>query len=206
MSSGQTFIRETVESVHQSLLSFLSGSQVSSSGKIMSNTDPFQVASQAITSFFTDSLKTKSQLKDVSQRIASVDDLINNCVGDFVLMAIWHDIHLHRNELARLDKAEQRQDVENRAQDEELMSELQTWFFARDDRVTTIFLERVWNLEKVLDLIEWQGKGHRSTSATRGPRNARIWHCAKAVVEQFGTQKKRLGSTDRLALLRSILH
>jgi hypothetical protein len=206
MSTGQTFIRETTDAVHQALLTHFSGSQISSSGKIMSNTDPFQVASQAVTSFFTESLKTKSQLKDVSQRIASVDDLIANCIGDFIVMAVWKDIQLYRKELARLEKEEQRTQMEKRAEDDELFNELPTWSFARDDRITTIFQDRVWNLQKVLDMIQWETKGSRGTSATKSPRNTRIWHCAKEIVEHFADERKRPNSKERLALLQSVVH
>ncbi|UZJ52241.1 hypothetical protein CBS101457_001561 [Exobasidium rhododendri] len=206
MSTGQTFIRETIDSVHQALLTHFSGSQISSTGTIMSSIDPFQVASQAITSFFTESLRTKSQSKDVSQRIASVDDLIANCIGDFILMAIWQDVKLHRKELARLEKDEQRAQTESKAEDDELLIELPTWSFARDDRITTIFSEKIWNLQKLLDLIEWESKGHCSTSATKSSRHPRIWHCATDIVEQFAAVKKRPSSKDRLAALNKIIH
>lgn len=206
MSTGQTFIRETTDSVHQALLTHFSGSQISSTGKIMSNTGPFQVANESITSFFTESLKTKSQLKDVSKRIASVDDLIANCVGDFILMAIWQDVKLHKKELAKLEKQDQRIQMQNRAEDEELLIELPTWSFARDDRITTIFSERCWNLQKLIDIIEWESKGHRSTSATRSLRNHRIWHSAIAIIDHFANEKKRLSSKERLVVLQSIIH
>jgi hypothetical protein len=206
MSTGQTFIRETIDSVHQALLTLFSGSQISDTGKIMSKVDPFQVASQSITSFFTESLRTKAQSRDVSQRVASVDDLISNCIGDFVIMALWQDAQLHRKELARLEKQAQREELEKRARDEELLIELPTWSFARDDRITTLFSERVWNLQKALDLIEWESKGTRATSATKGSRNSRIWHCAKAVVDHIAMEKKRLNSKERLAALRDIIH
>lgn len=206
MSTGQSFIRETTDSVHQALVTLYTGSQISSTGKIMSNTDPFQVALQAITSFFTDSLKTKSQLKDVSQRIASVDDLIDNCVGDFIVMAIWQDVQLHKKELARIEDEEKRNQAESSSENDQLLVELPTWSFARDDRIITIFTERIWNLEKMLDLIQWESKGRMATSATKSPRNIRLFTCSKEIVESLGTQKKRLSSKDRLAFLRSLIH
>jgi hypothetical protein len=206
MSTGQTFIRETIDSVHQALITLFSGSQVSSDGTIRSNIDPFQVALQAITSYFTESLKTKSQLKDVSQRIASVDDLIDNCVGDFIIMALWQDVRFHRKEIARIDSEEKRKDVEARAEEDQLFVELPTWSFARDDRICTIFAERIGSLQKVLDLVQWESKGRLSTSATKGSRNTRIWHCSQEVVEQFSMQQKRLTSKNRLTLLRSLIH
>lgn len=206
MSTGQTFIRETTDSVHQALITLFSGSQVSSDGTIRSNTDPFQVALQAITSFFTDSLRTKSQQKDVSKRIASVDDLIDNCVGDLIIMAIWQDVQFHRKEIARLDNEEKRSQVESRADDDQLFVELPTWSFARDDRISTIFMERVSSLQKLLDLIQWESKGRLTTSATKSSRNNRIWNCAQEIVEVFSMQQKRLTSKERLSLLRSLIH
>lgn len=206
MSTGQSFIRETIDSVHQALVTLFSGSQVSSTGKIMSNTDPFQVALQAITSFFTDSLKTKSQLKDVSQRIASVDDLIDNCVGDFIVMAIWQDIQLYKKELARIENEEKRKQADTSSENDQLLVELPTWSFARDDRIISLFTERVWNLEKVLDMIQWESKGRIATSATKSSRNSRIFKYSKEIVENLGTQKKRLSSKDRLAFLHSLIH
>ncbi|PWZ02574.1 hypothetical protein BCV70DRAFT_209186 [Testicularia cyperi] len=115
MSEGSPFLLNAVETIQHCLTSKLG--------------DPVTQARSQVLQFVTDSLKHKHD------RIAAVKDYISNAQGDLLLMALWNTVRLPKSAL------EQQTDPSSEVQD--LANPLPLYFFARDDRVTSHFIERV---------------------------------------------------------------
>ena len=85
------------------------------------SSDPVNQARTAVLQFITDGLRHKSD------RVAAVRDYVDNATGDLILMAVWDLIKLPTG----------------KAHESSLTEPLPLYFFARDERVTSHFIERV---------------------------------------------------------------
>lgn len=161
MSEGLAFITDAIDSLCSTIRS--------------KRGDPVDEATQLVLQFVNAGLTTSqgtSKRRSVSSRIASVQDLINNAVGDLLLMALWELIRPRNDD------------------DNEDFQALPAYFFARDDRVTTVFRQR-------LDTLE------RRSNATS---TSYEWRRALQVKEQIeGKGARRLESSERLEAISNVL-
>lgn len=139
MSSGTSFIDESVAALASSLRSLFSSSahrRDGSSGSALSAghdsaADPVAEAREIILQFVNQGLKKR-------EKVAAVSDLVDNAAGDLVIMAAWECIR-------------PRGGSNDDADDAELQTPLPSYAFARDDRIATIFISRVDSLRAALD-------------------------------------------------------
>lgn len=161
MSEGTAFIADGVESLSSSIRS--------------KRGDPAEEATQMVLRFVNAGLTTGQgsiSRRNASSRVASVQDLINNAIGDLLLMALW--------DCVRPRKA---------SEDDEDTQALPAYFFARDDRVTTVYRQRIEALER---------RGAAPTGSE--------WRKALQVKERLeGTGARRLESGERLEVVRAVL-
>lgn len=188
MSEGDTFVQRSIGAVQHALQArIVSGGSGISEGSVITSSDPFAVARQAVMQYVTEALRTKRD------RIAAVEDYVANAVGDVVLMALWDAIRMRESEKSTLTAGEQEE------LHPDISQPLPIYFFARDDRVTSHFLDRVSGLHLALELLSSQ------TSAPKGVRNQRIWKRAQEVAEALSGSLRRLNSAERLEVLRSVI-
>lgn len=186
--SEDTFVQKSIGAVQHALHArILSGGSSISDGSVITSSDPFAVARQAVMQYVTEALRTKRD------RIAAVEDYIANAVGDCVLMALWDAIRLRQSEKSSLTAGEQEGLLPDISQP------LPVYFFARDDRVTSHFLERVSGLHLGLELLGSQA------NAPKGVRNQRMWKRAQEVADALSGSVRRLNSAERLEVLRSVI-
>lgn len=214
MSEGTSFIHNSTTAVQHALHARLSGSSAPStisgptsvgSGAILSSSDPFSVARSSVLQFVTDSLRHKSD------RVAAVEDYVHNATGDLVLMGLWQSVCLQNYEIALLPSAEEEDGGDEGTRRtlepiQELGQGLPPYFFARDDRVTSHFIERVQRLERALEVIQAKSVTAGASAgggAKRTKRNPRMWKVAREVKERLQESVRRLNSGERLEVVRS---
>lgn len=160
MSEGTPFLLNAIDTIEHCLVSKLG--------------DPIAQSRSQVLQFVTDSLKHRQD------KIAAVKDYISNAQGDLLLMALWDAVRLPKSDLA---------DVASLPSDtEDLANPLPLYFFARDDRVTAHFVERV-------DKIQHFDQTHRKHTA--------LLKLASRVAEalQHGTRRKN--SNERLEIIKA---
>lgn len=140
------------------------------SSSATATSDPVSEARESILQFVNHSLKKRD-------KVAAVSDLVDNAAGDLVVMAAW--------ELVRLRESE----------DEELCTSLPTYAFARDDRITGLFIARVSSL---------QAAANNTTSAAT-PLVLRRVVALKDALQGLDKGLRRLSATERIAVLRSAI-
>ncbi|PWN50529.1 hypothetical protein IE53DRAFT_362308 [Violaceomyces palustris] len=203
MSEGSHFIRSSTEAVQHAIRtsvasrqSLTRASQATSDGSATKSAsssdtpDAVSLARSFVLQFVTDSLKHK---KD---RVAAVKDYVSNATGDLILMALWQCVKLHANELGDLSGSEIQDDPD-------LIHELPIYFFARDDRITVAFTERIDSLHKLLESRKGNVGGGGGNQ--RGARSPWIWKLSKSIVEEIRAGTRRLNSIERLAIVEGKL-
>lgn len=156
MSEGTPFILDSVASLRTSLRAVLGPQRRSTAvGEIIApareESDPVREAKGMVGQFVNQGLRKR-------ERVAAVGDLVDNAAGDLVLMALWDLIripaphsHSHSHGGAQggaLSGAhgghEPGADTDEALDlDPDLHDPLPPYFFARDDRITQAFLQRV---------------------------------------------------------------
>lgn len=195
MSEGNTFIHNAVAEVQHALQHRLRGSA--------GQDDPFAVGQSALLKFFTQNLRSEQKQRMVGQ----AQEYIDNAVGDLFLMALWGLVMLSPREARGLTvEALQAQGAANPEEEADaLMTEqdeskavvppmlalpIPTYYFARDERVSACFVERV----RLLD----------EASYTRARNTVLASNRARSVALELATMG-RTHSTQRLALLRQLV-
>lgn len=119
MSEGSPFLLNAIETIEHCLVSKLG--------------DPVAQSRSQVLQFVTDSLKRKQD------KIAAVKDYISNAQGDLLLMALWNSVRLPKSSLAEI--------ASTSSDTEDLANPLPLYSFARDDRVTGQFVERMGKIQ-----------------------------------------------------------
>ncbi|KDN52667.1 hypothetical protein K437DRAFT_220099 [Tilletiaria anomala UBC 951] len=188
MSEGDMFIEKSIGAVQHALHARIVGGGSSiSTDSIITSADPFAIARYAVLQYVTEALRSK---KD---RIAALEDFISNSVGDLILMSLWDAIRLQTPESSVLSETEQAAAIPD------LAEPLPTYFFARDDRVSTSFVERVNGLAQALELV----RAHSNVPKIK--RHARMLNRANEVSQAFTESMHRLTSTERLNILHTVI-
>lgn len=196
MSEGVQFILSSVESLRNSIRSALSrGAESSNSSSSTATVDPVAESREMVLHFVNSGLRNKNQ----KSKVASVQDLIDNAVGDLLLMALWTLVKLPRQKTATSQSTKAGMDIE-----EEWTEALPAYFFARDDRVATQFCNRVEGIERYLssgdDDAELAGG-----SSGGGNRRQAEWRRAREIKEQLGARTRRFESGERLSVIDAVL-
>lgn len=198
MSEGLSFIHSSVDSLQRSLRS-------------SSGTDPVAEARESVMYFVNAGLKRSkstdggSMGKAVGNRksssgysvdVASVQDLVDNAVLDLLLMALWELIKLTNSDLERRQAAKSDVDEDTLA----LTHPLPAYFFARDDRVSSAFCQRLESLQRYL--------ATETSSSSNSVTRSVDWKRARDIVERLTTSSKaprRLESKERLQVVQEAL-
>lgn len=200
MSEGAVFIHNAVAEVQLAIQHRLRGTGGASHSAY---DDPFQVALGALLKFFTQNLRSEQKQRVVGQ----AQEYLDNASGDLILMALWGLIMLTpreaRNIMLETLHAQGAADPEERAdelmQDDDesqaivppaLRTPIPAFYFARDERVTSYFEAQVRCLE------EHAYPRPRSMA----PAIKKACHIAHELA-----LAGRMGSSQRLALLRTLL-
>ncbi|CAO1625162.1 unnamed protein product [Sympodiomycopsis kandeliae] len=130
---------------------------------------------EIILQFITHNLKKK--YNDSNPIVAGIQDLIDNATGDLILMAFWSILRQPASD------------------DLELKEQLPPYAFARDDRITTIYIQRV-------NLLQSMG-----TSASTAANMAQVWRKATAVkdsLQGLETGIRRMNAKERLQRIQVV--
>ncbi|CAO1634453.1 unnamed protein product [Parajaminaea phylloscopi] len=148
------------------------------------------------------SLGRGSSVASTSVDVASVQDLIDNAVLDLVLMAVWDLVQFRPRRTNTTEQGGGASAVDDAVEHDEtvlclITQPLPAYFFARDDRVTTQFCQRVQALQRY----------YLSTPGLSPPTTA-DWKKARQIEEQLTTSSKaprRLESAERLQVVQEVL-
>ncbi|KAN0065592.1 hypothetical protein ACQY0O_000710 [Thecaphora frezii] len=174
MSEGTPFLLNTISSLQHTLLSPSPSSSVVGQAR------------SSILQFVTDALRHKAN------RVAAVQDYVANATLDLVLMAVWDLVKLSSSEIPD-------QEAEGDPHPHpDLAVQIPLYYFARDDRVTRCFEERVGRLNIFLD-------GKEQQEAKRGKRNPTVWKIARNVVHALDQGSRRKASDERLKVVAGVL-
>ena len=186
MSEGNHFVERSVEAVSHPLHArIVSGGSGLVTGSVVTSADPFAVARSAVMQYVTEALRSKRD------RIAAVEDYVDNAVGDLVLFALWNAIKLSSSEHAVLSESEKERI------NPDLTRSLPSYFFARDDRVSSHFSEWCHGLAQALELV------HAHADAPKPARHAKMWRRSREIVEALSMPVHRMTSGERLSILRA---
>lgn len=218
MSEGSSFIHSSIQSVSRSIQSRLSSK--TSHGDLIVNEDPIQVARDLVLRFVTENLRAKSgsstttsvntgssssnpsRIEATASRVASVDDYVANSTGDLLMMSFWSLIKLKHSELKLLqDQENSTKSLSTKINVMELSRDLPSYFFARDDRVTSHFIERVEGIQHLMDLTF----GDDQSNLIKKSRMNSVWKKSEMISRKLGSGTRRLNSTERLKVLEGVI-
>ncbi len=190
MSEGDGFVHKSVYAVGHALRARIVGGGSSiGHDNVITSADPFAVARAAVMQYVGEALRSKRD------RIAAVGDYVDNACGDLILMALWDAIRLEPAEKAAMTAAEQE------SLHPELLNPLPAYFFARDERVTSHFVERQAELRRALEILN----GHDKAKLPKPQRRPAMLKRAQEIAEALGGSIRSLSSSERLERLRSVI-
>lgn len=200
MTEGSHFIQSTVSLLQSSIRSLI-GSSAPAHGQVISSNDPLGEAQQAVLQFVSQSLRKR-------ERVAAVQDLIDNATGDLVLMGLWELIKLtnaESQEYEAMVKSGGELPPGLSLDDLTLLTQsLPPYYFARDDRITSTFTSRVESLRRLLPSSTISSQKQQGQKRKDGE-----WKRAKEVGQRLSGHsgvRVRLESQERVEVLRQVLY
>lgn len=184
MSEGSPFLHSAIEDVGHCL-----AQRYSAAGTLDGGADPVARSRSQVMQFVTDSLRHKSD------KVAAVKDYIANAQSDLLLMSLWSLVKLTKSQF---EAVQQGLGGSGKCGDEaelkDLCNPLPSFFFARDDRVSSNFVARVGRLEHAIG----------GMSGVRGPP-AGLVKLATRVANALQESARRKSSHERLEIIAASL-
>ncbi|KAJ9476710.1 hypothetical protein PHBOTO_000394 [Pseudozyma hubeiensis] len=184
MSEGSPFLHSAIEDVGHCL-----AQRYSAAGNLDGGADPVARSRSQVMQFVTDSLRHKSD------KVAAVKDYVANAQSDLLLMSLWSLVKLTRSQFEAVQQGLGGSGkVGDEAELRDLCNPLPSFFFARDDRVSSNFVARVGRLEHAIG----------GMSGVRGPP-AGLVKLATRVAEALQEGARRKSSHERLEIIAASL-
>lgn len=218
MSEGTTFIHQSIQVVSRSLQARLT-SRSNRGATLLANEDPIKVATDLVLRFVTESLKARSgtaqtgtssisgssRVETTASRVASVDDYVSNSIGDLLMMSLWNLVKFKQSEIFSLGEEQERNliSLSARINLAELSRNLPTYFFARDDRVSSHFVERIEGIRSLL--ASHEPEEGRAIGIVKKGRNNGVWRKAEGIVGKLEEGSRKLSSGERLQVLERLI-
>lgn len=167
MAQGTAWIDKTLKSVAHELWQWAGPHEL----RQQTLPRPTHIATTAVMQFMTANFQTRKKRDQLV--VAAVDDFVANATSDLVLMGLW-------SLLARLSK-------DSESVPESLRTPLPAYGFARDERITAMFEERVEALRQV--------------APSANQRLAKLWKAAQHICDALEQHVRRRSAAERFELL-----
>ena len=167
MAEGTVWIEHTVTAIARELRT-CGGTR---DDRLAALPRPVQMAKDAVLHFLTSNMRTRRGRDELF--VAAVNDFVDNAAGDLVLMALWEQLR-----------------TGSPPGSGQLLEPLPPYAFARDERITQLFLQRV------------EARAHEPRP--HDVHRAHLWQAALRIDEALQTPLRRRSAAERLALLEQL--